>query len=168
MKKNMKIRHAHFYEEDKPKTKRTRIIFIVSLIVLIAAAIGLILTLVLNNNTNPYKNGTDMVSATADPDTGLLPTIAIKGDPITSAEQVHGYWTLDGVTNYKFNDDGTGLLFTKSAQFAFTFTVAGSTMRLDFEDDTVTDVEYNCYSDGATLTLDDTATQRTYELIKYE
>ena len=137
--------------------------FIIGLALFVVALIGLIFTLTMRSCSSGSSEAT---VPTTTPD--ILPTIAIKGEPIKGEADVLGAWTLDGSTDYTFSEGATGAMSTKSVNYAFTYSVSDGVLNIDFEDDGVRDCAYKAYLDAKsnTLTFDDTQTQQIYELRK--
>lgn len=158
--------NGRFYQESASSRKadgRKKIVLIIITAVILAVII-IAVVLILKSCSDSADDGN--VKTVELPTTSEIPTIAIQGNPIESAENVMGEWTLDGVTSYEFYDDGTGNLITSTTDFLFYYAVEGNILTLDFADDSVTDALYECYLDTDTLTFDDTATQRMYVLTR--
>ena len=138
--------------------------FIIGLTVFVVAAVGLLITLMLRSCTGGSAEPTQATKFTGN----ILPTTAIKGSPIKSADDVLGTWTLDGNTNYSFSEGATGAMSTSSVNYEFSYSVSESVLYIDFADDNVRDCAYMTYLDDktSTLTFDDTESQQIYELKK--
>ena len=52
----------------------------------------------------------------------------------TKEANITGFWTLDGTTNYRFNEDGIGELVLPEHEFSFIYTVEEDELTLEFED----------------------------------
>ena len=52
----------------------------------------------------------------------------------TKEANITGFWTLDGTTNYCFNEDGIGELVLPEHEFSFIYTVEEDELTLEFED----------------------------------
>lgn len=156
-----------YYEDPKSSKIDKKKLILIFAAVLVIAAIGLTVTLILRScSKDDASQQPSSPAATQAPTSSILPTVAITGDPITGAEDVLGVWTLDGVTSYQFNNDDTGALITDAEDFFFYYSVEGNILYLEFADENVSGAEYACYLDGNTLYFDDTATQQTYILTK--
>ena len=52
----------------------------------------------------------------------------------TKEANITGFWTLDGTTNYRFEEDGIGALVLPEHEFPFSYTVEEDELTLEFED----------------------------------
>ena len=52
----------------------------------------------------------------------------------TVEADIIGFWTLDGTTNYRFEEDGIGALVLPEHEFSFSYTVEEDELTLEFED----------------------------------
>ena len=52
----------------------------------------------------------------------------------TAETDITGFWTLDGTTNYRFDEDGTGALVLPEHEFSFSYTLEEDELTLEFED----------------------------------
>ena len=52
----------------------------------------------------------------------------------TAEADITGFWTLDGTTNYRFEEDGIGALVLPEHEFSFSYTVEEDELTLEFED----------------------------------
>ena len=52
----------------------------------------------------------------------------------TAQADITGFWTLDGTTNYRFDEDGTGALVLPEHEFSFSYTVEEDELTLEFND----------------------------------
>ena len=64
-----------------------------------------------------------------------------------------GRWDLDGVRYYSFNGDGNGLLELPENSYAFTYSINGDVLSIDFENENIRDFTYNFKANGKKLTL---------------
>lgn len=157
--------NSRFVKETGLTPEKRKTLYIFFIAVFVIAAIGLTLTLTLRSCSKSENSSPKTTAATEKPTTSVLPTIAVTGDPIESAEDVLGVWTTDGITIYEFNDDSTGTLKTGAADDSiFYYSVEDGVLYIDFADDSVTDASYNCHIDGNTLYFDNTENQQMYTL----
>lgn len=156
--------HRYLSDSASSSTDKKKIILILAAIVIVAVII-LAVVLILRS-CNKSDDSAAEPTATEQPTSSVLPTVAVKGTPIESPEDVQGSWTLDGVTTYEFSDDSTGALKTDTDDLMFSYTVEGNVLSLDFENDSVNDASYACNIDGDTLYFDDISTQQTYILTR--
>lgn len=73
--------------------------------------------------------------------------------PAVLAEDVYGSWTVDGVTDLKFNKDGSGALIVPSNEFPFIWSLEDDSLSLSFEDSAVRDVVYTVSKQGSKITI---------------
>lgn len=52
----------------------------------------------------------------------------------TVEADITGFWTLDGTTNYRFDEDGTGALVLPEHEFSFSYTAGEDELTLEFND----------------------------------
>lgn len=52
----------------------------------------------------------------------------------TKEADITGFWTLDGTTNYRFEEDGIGALTLPEHEFSFSYTVEEDELTLEFND----------------------------------
>ena len=52
----------------------------------------------------------------------------------TVEADITGFWTLDGTTSYRFDEDGTGALVLPEHEFSFSYTVEEDELTLEFND----------------------------------
>lgn len=52
----------------------------------------------------------------------------------TVEADITGFWTLDGTTNYRFDEDGTGALVLPEHEFSFSYTAEEDELTLEFND----------------------------------
>ena len=65
------------------------------------------------------------------------------------AESLIGNWTIDGTTNYEFDDKGNGKLKVPTKEYKFTYIIDNNKIHLDFEDDKATDSDFEyTFEDG--------------------
>lgn len=64
-----------------------------------------------------------------------------------------GRWDLDGVRYYSFNGDGNGLLELPENSYAFTYSINGDVLSIDFENENIRDFTYDFKVNGKKLTL---------------
>ena len=70
----------------------------------------------------------------------------VKKEPV-KAEELTGKWTVDGVTDLKFQKDGTGALVVPSKEFAFDWKLEEESLSISFKDSGVRDVVYTVTRD---------------------
>jgi len=73
--------------------------------------------------------------------------------PAVLAEDVYGSWTVDGVTDLRFNKDGSGALIVPSNEFPFIWSLEDDSLSLSFEDSAVRDVVYTVSKQGSKITI---------------
>ncbi len=84
-----------------------------------------------------------------------------------SAERsLHGLWSVDGVTKYRFEKDGVGALVVPAADYPFTYKVEDDVVYIDFNNPSLHDATYYFKVKGAELTLDDYNSAAIYTLTK--
>ena len=66
---------------------------------------------------------------------------------------ITGTWTLDGVTSYRFDGDGTGALLLPELEYAFTYRLEGEALTIDFESVRAHDGTYRAGMEGDRLIL---------------
>lgn len=66
---------------------------------------------------------------------------------------ITGTWTLDGVTSYRFDGDGTGALLLPESEYAFTYRLEGEALTIDFESVRAHDGTYRAGMEGDRLIL---------------
>lgn len=85
-------------------------------------------------------------------------TLPLETPPATTAavdkDAPTGTWSVDGVTTYQFDEDGTGTLILPGHAYTFTYEAEGGELRLEFEDDRVEDAVFRYEQSGDTLNLD--------------
>ncbi len=59
-----------------------------------------------------------------------------------SKDPLRGKWRFDDVTAYQFDGNGEGRLLLPEKQYAFSYTVEGDTLSLDFADENARDFTY--------------------------
>ena len=84
----------------------------------------------------------------------------VKTEAVT-AEELAGSWTIDGVTDLKFNKDGSGALSVPARQFAFSWKLEDDRLSLSFEDSAVRDVVYDVSKKGLTIVISEDGTSYT-------
>lgn len=52
----------------------------------------------------------------------------------TVEADITGFWTLDGTTNYRFDENGTGALVLPEHEFSFSYTAEEDELTLEFND----------------------------------
>ncbi|MBQ8934107.1 MAG: hypothetical protein IJ061_07475 [Lachnospiraceae bacterium] len=70
----------------------------------------------------------------------------VKKEPV-KAEELTGKWTIDGVTDLKFQKDGSGALVVPSKEFAFDWKLEEESLSISFKDSGVRDVVYTVTRD---------------------
>ena len=63
-----------------------------------------------------------------------VPAEVLQKAEETKEADITGFWTLDGTTNYRFNEDGIGELVLPEHEFSFSYTAEEDELTLDFED----------------------------------
>ena len=76
-----------------------------------------------------------------------------KADAALKAEDIAGIWTIDGITSYRFNADGTGALVLPEHKYPFDFTLEGDEITLKFDSSKIRDVVFTVKPEGGTLIL---------------
>ena len=71
----------------------------------------------------------------------------------TVPADIAGTWTIDGVTSYRFEEDGAGALVLPEHEYPFSFTVEDDALTLDFESSKINQAVFNITLEGDTLTL---------------
>lgn len=81
---------------------------------------------------------------------------------------ITGTWTLDGVTSYRFDGDGTGALLLPESEYAFTYRLEGEALTIDFESVRAHDGTYRAGmgGDGLILAGGEGTIGGTYEFTK--
>lgn len=72
-----------------------------------------------------------------------------------AAKDIYGVWTVDGVTDLEFSEDGSGALIVPEHEFPFQWELVGDSLSLSFEDSAVRDVVYTVSKQGAKITIDE-------------
>ena len=94
-------------------------------------------------------------NSTTQADFGATPTNAAKAKTNeTAAEQLPGYWTVDGVTTYLFDEDGSGAMILPEHRYPFSWTAEGDVLTLQFEDSDIGEVEFTVSVSSDTLTME--------------
>ena len=76
--------------------------------------------------------------------------------PVPAAEvpaDISGTWTIDGITTYRFEEDGTGALVLPEHEYIFSHTVEDNKLTLEFENIKIDPAVFTITLEGDTLTL---------------
>ena len=76
--------------------------------------------------------------------------------PVPAAEvpaDISGTWTIDGITTYRFEEDGTGALVLPEHEYIFSHTVEDNKLTLEFENSKIDPAVFTITLEGDTLTL---------------
>ena len=68
---------------------------------------------------------------TAVEDSAVRAALPKTGATLT-AKDLAGIWTIDGITSYRFREDGTGALLLPEHKYPFSFTIEENELTLDF------------------------------------
>ncbi len=71
-----------------------------------------------------------------------------------TAEDLAGTWTVDGVTNYRFEEGGAGTLLLPEHDYAFAYTLEENALTLEFESAGIKPAVFRVSLEGETLTLE--------------
>ena len=71
----------------------------------------------------------------------------------TAEADITGFWTLDGTTNYRFEEDGIGALVLPEYEFPFSYTVEKDELTLEFEDTSIDTAVFTFTLEDDTLVL---------------
>lgn len=71
-----------------------------------------------------------------------------------AAEDLTGTWTVDSVTSYLFEEDGTGVLIVPEHEYPFRYTVDENELALEFDSRKVRDAAFSFTRDGDILILE--------------
>ena len=82
----------------------------------------------------------------------ILLAVVLRNNGTTGAS-LAGTWRIDDTTVYEFDGKGNGVMHTSLSEYAFTYTVEGSTLTIDFANEAATDTAYQYSIKGKTLTL---------------
>ena len=85
-----------------------------------------------------------------------------------SFEELAGTWTVDGVTTYRFFEDGTGELVLPEHTYPFTCTAEEGEYRLEFDSSSVSSAEFHISLENDTMTMERLTDQGTasYQLTR--
>jgi len=73
---------------------------------------------------------------------------------LAKKKDIYGTWKLDEITSYQFNKDNTGkLILSTGNAYAFTYQRDESTLKIDFEDDALTDTIFEYVQNDKELTI---------------
>ena len=75
-----------------------------------------------------------------------------KKETVVQAD-ILGTWTIDGVTTYRFEKDGTGALILPENEYAFSYTAEEDELTLEFSTAKIGKTVFTAAVDGDTLTL---------------
>ena len=70
-----------------------------------------------------------------------------------TAKDLAGTWTIDGITSYRFKEDGTGALLLPEHKYPFSFTIEEDELTLEFNAAKIGKAVFTAAVDGGTLTL---------------
>lgn len=84
---------------------------------------------------------------------GLITGVALLTKGNSSGRLLVGTWVYDENTVYRFGEDGRGCMEIGDGDFAYTYTVKGNEVSLDFEQVALHDCTYTFKVKGNTLTL---------------
>lgn len=84
----------------------------------------------------------------------LIAAVIVLSNGGDNTDALKGVWQYDEHTEYEFDGNGSGCLRVDgSGHYDFAYTVDGDTLKLDFEQEYVTDCEYGFKLADNTLTL---------------
>ena len=72
------------------------------------------------------------------------------------SRKIMGTWTTDGITIYKFEKHKSGTLVLPLAEYKFKYSIKDNILSIDFENEKVTDSEYEISFEGDNLILKNT------------
>lgn len=78
--------------------------------------------------------------------------ITEKKEAIVPAD-ISGTWTIDGVTSYRFEEDGTGALVLPEHEYRFEYSVEENELTLEFESSRISQAVFTITQEGDTITL---------------
>ncbi len=78
---------------------------------------------------------------------------------IVTPPKICGLWSVDGVTKYRFFDDTRGAMILPHGEFAFTYTIHGDRISIDFADEHLIDAEYEFTLERNTLVFKDSVAE---------
>lgn len=71
--------------------------------------------------------------------------------------EIIGFWTIDGYTNYEFLDNNKGNLVLSHKKIEFTYKIKGNTICIDFKDENAIDKCYEYKFDNKKLVIKDSS-----------
>lgn len=80
-------------------------------------------------------------------------------------DELVGRWTVDGVTTYRFDKDGTGVLILPAHEYVFTYTTTVNKLSLTFADSKVKDGVFIFEINDNLLSLEQSSEVGTREII---
>lgn len=75
-----------------------------------------------------------------------------KKEAIAPAD-ISGTWTIDGVTTYRFEKDGTGALILPEHEYLFEYSLDEDELTLEFENSRISQVVFTIMQEEDTITL---------------
>ena len=97
---------------------------------------------------------------------------AVAKNEITelTAETIAGFWTIDGITNYRFEENGKGALVLPSNTYRFSFSIEDDEITLNYADKKIGKKVFGIAMEGDTLILTRHAYEQSvdYELYRAE
>lgn len=94
----------------------------------------------------------------------LIVLIVLVVKSCSADTSLAGTWRIDDTTVYVFDGKGNGVMHTSLSEYAFTYTIEGNTLTIDFASDAATDTAYQYTIKGNTLTFERGG--ETYKLTK--
>lgn len=80
------------------------------------------------------------------------PEITEKKEDIVPAD-ISGTWTIDGVTTYRFEEDGTGALILPEHEYPFEYSLEENELTLEFENSRISQAVFTITQEEDTITL---------------
>ncbi len=95
---------------------------------------------------------------------------AIPREEGLGAEDLAGTWTVDGITDFRFEEDGGGALLLPEHDYTFTYELAEDELELVFDDAKISAVTFRASLEDGRLTLEREEKEMTlrYELERAE
>ena len=75
-----------------------------------------------------------------------------KKEAIVPAD-ISGSWTIDGVTSYRFEEDGTGALILPEHEYLFEYSLEETELTLEFENSRISQAVFTITQEEDTITL---------------
>ena len=96
----------------------------------------------------------------------LIFVIIKKPEEKEKSKTIIGTWTTDGVTNYQFNKNGTGILIVPLSEYEFTYKMEDDSLLIDFKNEKSTDSKYKFYFEDEKLILEGTNGKFTFKKVE--